>query len=74
MQPENKTTSRWVVRDENGNWVETHACETLEQAIRLFCHPSLRWDAYEADGWTITSEPLAAPLGKASAANMEPGL
>ena len=64
-------TSRWVVRDEKGLWVETHACETLEQAIRLFCWPSLQWEPFEADGWTITQEPLTKPLGKPSIANMQ---
>ena len=68
-----QTTHRWVVRDELGAWVETHACETREQAIRLFCHPSLVWEAFEGDGWTITREPLTAPLGEPSLANMEPG-
>jgi hypothetical protein len=62
---------RWVVRDELGAWVETHACETREQAIRLFCHPALMWEPFEKDGWTITQEPLTAPLGQASLANMD---
>jgi hypothetical protein len=65
-------THRWVVRDETGAWVETHACETREQAIRLFSHPALRWEGFEADGWTITREPLTSPLGEASLANMRP--
>lgn len=68
---EDKTTFRWVVRDETGAWVETHACETREQAIRLFCHPALVWEPFERDGWTITREPLTQPLGDPSIANME---
>ena len=63
---------RWVVRDELGAWVETHACETREQAIRLFCHPALVWEPFERGGWTITQERLTAPLGEFSIANMEP--
>ena len=69
-----ETTHRWVVRDEAGAWVETHVCETREQAIAMFCYPALVWAPFKADGWTITSEPLTAPLGEASLANMEPGL
>lgn len=68
---EHKTTHRWVVRDDEGAWVETHACETREQAIRLFCYPSLRWDGFEAAGWTVTQEPLSKPLGQSSVANMQ---
>jgi hypothetical protein len=66
-----EATHRWVVRDETGAWVETHACETREQAIRLFCYPALVWPQFEADGWTVTQEPLTAPLGPASLANMD---
>lgn len=67
---QDRTASRWVVRDDEGAWVETHACETREEAIRLFCWPSLRWEAYEADGWTVTREPLTQPLGEPSICNM----
>jgi len=61
---------RWVFRDDEGAWVETQACATREEAIRRFCHPALRWDGFEAAGWTVTLEPIDAPLGRASVANL----
>jgi hypothetical protein len=70
-QAASEMTYRWVIRDDEGAWVETHACETREQAIALFCHPALRWDGFEATGWTVTQEPLTKPLGVASVANLE---
>jgi hypothetical protein len=47
-------TKRFVFRDQDGEWVETHICETREEAIRLFCYPALMWPPFERDGWTCT--------------------
>lgn len=56
MSQNETTVRRFVFRDEDGAWIETHVCASRDEAIRLFCYPALLWPPFEESGWTCKDE------------------